>query len=130
MGWAIHYPYIQTPNFLVGSVVRGSADVSANVNLFGDGFMNMRWPGIMLEALLLVIILWLLDSAAQKVSLALAVAVVIVPSFDLANTSIFTAFTTHGLLIAMIVLATAPRIDALSGPGTESEPSRRVEPIR
>lgn len=129
MGWAIHYPYIQTPNFLVGSVVRGSADVSANVNIFGDGFMNMRWPGIMLEALLLVIILWLLDAAAQNVSLALAAAVVIVPSFDLANTSIFTAFTTHGLLIAIIVLATAPRIDAPE-PDTEFGPSRRLKPNR
>lgn len=109
MGWLFDYPYSSSPNFLVGVVFRGSDVTSANVNMFGDGYMNMRWEGVVLEVLLFVVALWVLDAVGRGVPIDLAASATLLPAFALANSSIFTALTTHGLLLAMIVLLTMPR---------------------
>lgn len=109
MGWLIDYPYPTSPNFLVGHIFRGSDVTSANVNMFGDGFMNMRWEGVVLEILLFVVALWAFDAAGRGIPIDLAASATLLPAFALANSSIFTALTTHGLLLAMVVLLTMPR---------------------
>lgn len=123
MGWLFEYPYQVNPNFLVGELLRGSSLTSANVNMFGDGFMNMRWAGIGLECLVLVAALWVLDSVAKNLSIATVFSALLIPSFDLANTAVFTALTTHGLLLAMVVLAMAP---AEYGTEQDSDPPNAV----
>ena len=109
MGWLVDYPYSRSPNFMVGEIFRGSDDTSANVNIFGDGFMNMRWEGVAFEALVLVATLWFLDVATRDLPVGVAASAVLLPAFALSNSSIFTALTTHGLLVAVVVMMTMPR---------------------
>ena len=117
LSWAIEYPYAKSPNFLVGSLFRGSDITSANVNLFGDGYISMRWAGVLVECLVLVLVLWALDWASSGVELATSSVVVMIPTFALANSNIFTALTTHGFLLAILVLMSVPRSDAKGRPG-------------
>ena len=65
----VHYPYKDTPDFIVGRVFFGSAATSANANFFGDGYSNLGYPGMFIEALALVVILWLIDSAGRHLPL-------------------------------------------------------------
>lgn len=102
--WLLDYPYALTPNFLVGAEFRGSETVSANVNLFGDGYIAWGWTGMTIECLLLVVLVLLLDGAARGVAPAEFCTTLLLPSFALANSNVFTSFLTHGFLVAYLVL--------------------------
>lgn len=109
MSWLLEYPYDRDPAFLVGYTLGGNEATSANTNLFGDGYMNFGYTGIVLESAALVVMLVVLDRASAGVPAALAVPVLIVPAFALSNSNPFTAVLTHGLLLAVVVLGLAPR---------------------
>jgi glycosyltransferase involved in cell wall biosynthesis len=113
MSWLLEYPYDRDPSFLIGYTLGGNEATSANTNLFGDGYMNWGYTGVLLECAALVVILVVLDSAAAGVPAALAVPVLAVPAFALSNSSPFTAVLTHGMLAAVAVLAMAPRDHSL-----------------
>lgn len=125
LSWLVDYPYERSPNFMVGDIFRGSDDTSANVNIFGDGFMNMRWEGVVLEALVLVVTLWILEAATRDLPVGVAAGGVLLPAFALSNSSIFTALTTHGLLISVLLLMTMPRDREVSAPEEPPAPRRR-----
>jgi hypothetical protein len=101
----LDYPYDLTPNYLVGALFRGDPEVSANVNLFGDGYMALRWGGIAVECVVLVAVLLVLDRVSREFSIGEVCAVLLVPTFALSNSNVFTSLTTHGLLAAVVLLA-------------------------
>lgn len=122
LSWLVEYPYDLSPNFLVGEQARGDAAVSANVNLFGDGYISWGWAGIVIECLLLVALVLLLDGAARGVRPAEFCAAMLLPSFALANSNVFTSVLTHGFLVAYLVLHLSARAgSAAVGPSDQEE---------
>lgn len=102
-------PYQYGPPRTISLYLTGSASTSMNANLFADGFAQFGWFGIILISLVLIAFLRLLDRAGRGLPTAVAAVVMIMPSITLSNTSIITAFFSHGLLAALLVLAFAPR---------------------
>lgn len=100
----VDYPYSKTPNYLVGELFRHDPETSANVNLFGDGFISMRWGGMLLECVVLAGLLLALDAAARRTRTVESCAAVLLPTFALANSNVFTSLTTHGFLAAVALL--------------------------
>ena len=104
----VHYPYKDTPDFIVGRVFFGSAATSANANFFGDGYSNLGYPGMFIEALALVVILWLIDSAGRHLPLPVSALILLVPTLALVNSSVFTSLLTDGYLAAIVIMACLP----------------------
>lgn len=124
-------PYEFPPARTIALWSTGSPNASLNANLFADGFAQFGWFGAVGVAVVLVIYLRLLDRAAHGLPAAVTTLVVIMPAITLSNTSILTAMFSHGLVVALLALAIAPR----GGWGTSSNSrlrktsiaSRRVE---
>lgn len=104
----VHYPYNETPNFIVGASFFGDASTSANANLFADGYSNLGYPGMFIEAIALVVILWLIDSAGEHLPLPVTALILLVPTLALVNSSVFTSLLTDGYLAAIIFMACLP----------------------
>lgn len=105
----VHYPYNETPAFMVGRIFSGDPATSANANFFADGYANLGYPGMFIEALALVVILWLLDSAGRHLSLPMAALILLLPTLALVNSGVFTSLLTNGYLAAIVVMACLPR---------------------
>lgn len=125
----VHYPYSTTPAFLVGAQFTGSTQVTANANLFADGFANLGYAGITIEAVVLVLILWLIDSATRHLSMSITCALCLVPTLSLVNSSVFTSLLTGGYGFVVIVAASLRSPAGTRGQTVGSEAvSKRAQP--
>lgn len=92
-----------TPETLAGFDLTGSATVNANASFLADGFANMAYAGILLEAAVLVLALLLLSRAAKDVPQAIALPICVMPAVSLANGSPITAFLSGGVLGVLVI---------------------------
>ncbi|MBT2485827.1 MULTISPECIES: hypothetical protein [unclassified Microbacterium] len=121
-------PYDTSPGFHVGAVMIGRPDVQMNASLFADGYANLGFAGIIIEAAVLVVLLFLVDSASRGLPPALVVSAGLLPVFSLANGSPFSAILSYGFGLLIVLLALYPRENAetpLANPKTWAE--RRVK---
>lgn len=105
----VDYPYSSSPAMLVGEQFSGDAKVAANVSFFGDGYANLGYLGIAIEALVIVALLWALNAAAEGLPMKVTSVVLLLPALGLANTSAFTSLLTGGCAVAVVVLFAIPR---------------------
>ena len=101
----IDYPYDKTPDFLVGYAFTRSTAVTANANLFADGYANLGYLGIVIEAGVLAALLWFVDSAASYLPTKVSALILLVPTVALANSSPFTSILSNGFLAAVICMS-------------------------
>lgn len=102
------YEHGVRPVNIVGDLFVGSADTAANVSLFGHGFLNLGYPGMLVESLVLALLVVLANSASKGLPLAVACLIFFPASMTLVSASVFTAILTHGFLAAIIISALAP----------------------
>jgi hypothetical protein len=112
----IEPPHEYAPAQTIGIWLSGSPDMSANANLFADGFAHFGWAGVLGIAVLLALLLRLLDRAAYGIPTAVSSLVVLMPAVTLSNTSLLTSLLTHGVLAMIVLLALSPRRGWGSGP--------------
>jgi hypothetical protein len=105
------YPYSQEPPLLVGSLFFGDPGTNANANLMADGFANFGYPGVLLECLVLMVLLWIVDDAVRGVPWRFAGLILIMPTLSLADSGVFTTMLTHGFLAAVLACACLPRTE-------------------
>lgn len=105
----VDYPYSTTPALLVGAEFSHDARVSANASFLGDGYANLGYPGIFIEAVMVVLLLWALDGAAKGLPMKATCIILLVPSIALVNTSAFTGIITGGCAFAVLILMGLPR---------------------
>ncbi|MDO8119918.1 oligosaccharide repeat unit polymerase [Isoptericola sp. b490] len=124
----VDYPYSKSPAMLVGAAFSGDPQISANASLFGDGYANLGYLGMFVEAVVVVIILWAVNYATGRLPMAASVAVITLPSLALANTSAFTSVLTGGFAAAVVVALVIPRSgwDAPAESWPETRALRRV----
>lgn len=108
LGWATSSEYATSPAFYVGAAFSGDARTSANANFFADGFANYGYVGITIEALVLVGILWLINATTRHLPIGLASLLMVVPTLNLVNASVFTSLLTGGFAFAIAVAAAMP----------------------
>ncbi len=130
LAWSGDSPYSKAPALLIGESAYGSDSVSANANLFADGFANFGTLGVIGFGVLLGLFLGTLDGIASSRSTLFAVAMLALPSVALSNTALLTTLLTHGLVPVAILIAVAPtslghRIAVPNMPGGYVEPGLR-----
>jgi hypothetical protein len=102
-------PYPTAPAYVVGARFLNSPRESANANFFADGYANMGWPGVVFEAAVVAVVLVLANKLSHGVPLMVSSMLFVMPSVTLANASIFTSLLTHGIFLALVIVAVAPR---------------------
>lgn len=102
------YPYASAPPYIVGLEFHGEADTYANANLFADGYANLGYPGMLLEALAFVLVLWALNSFGRHVPFKVTAMLLLMPTLATANSGILTSLLTNGYALVILVLLFAP----------------------
>lgn len=97
------YPYEVTPPFLIGESYFNNATASANANLWADAFSAFGLWGVAIYTVILACILWVYDSISKNNHFLLSVTLLAMPIWSLIDSSLITAFLTHGLLLALII---------------------------
>lgn len=115
------YPYAEEPPLLVGAQFFGDPTTNANANLLADGFANFGFPGMLLECLVLVVLLWAVDDACQGIPVQLSALVFVMPTLALADSGIFTTMLTHGLVAAILACTLLPRTTGRDGDPAATE---------
>ncbi|WP_256855705.1 hypothetical protein [Ornithinimicrobium cryptoxanthini] len=118
------------PVHIVGLLFVGNADTAANVNLFGHGFLQYGYPGMVVESLVLIVMLWLANAATRGLPLPAACIVFFSQGIALISSSVFTTALSHGFGFAVLVCALAPvtgwaRRARASGPDPRPRPARK-----
>lgn len=105
----VHYPYSTSPAMLVGAEFSGNSRTAANASFLADGYANLGYPGIFIEAFVVVLLMWALDGAAKGLPMKATCVILLVPSIALVNTSVFTSLITGGCGFAVLILMMLPR---------------------
>lgn len=96
------------PAEFVGLLFTGMEGNNANVNFFGDGYMQFGHAGMLVEALAVLALLWAADQATRSVPLPLACTIMVMPALTLTNASVFTGTLTLGIGAAIALLFFLP----------------------
>src|SRR5262249_29154133 len=97
------------PPFEIGLAYFGSEEISANANLWAEGFAELGVFGMIGFTLLTVCFLWLYDSISHRRNHELAVLLIAMPAVTLSNTAPTTVLITFGGLAATLLLYLYPR---------------------
>ena len=104
----VEYPYTSNPPLIVGDRFFDERDMSANGNVFADGYANFGYAGVAFAAIVLWLILRMVDKASRDIPLGPASLMLLMPTISLANSGALTTLSTHGLAAAIALLAIAP----------------------
>lgn len=116
LGRFFDYPYELPPAYQIGSVYYGSTETSANANLWADAFSNFGVPGVLAFTAILGALLLVIDGVSVGLPRGVPLIAFAMPAVSLSNSAMLTVFLTHGLLLALVLIALMP-----DEPDTESE---------
>ena len=118
------------PSFIVGREFLGYAHGNANVNLWGNGYLNYGYVGMVLMAALFICLLWVLDAATEGLPSAVLGVVLVRTAIVLSSASLLTSLLSHGLLALIVLCALLPRegwsANTISRPTTSSQGPTRL----
>lgn len=104
----LDYPYSVAPSYLVANMFFGNATLNANANMLADGYANFGWFGIAFEVAIFAGIVVLANSLSTRVPLRAAVMLLVMPAVAMSNASVLTSLLTHGVALALVVMAVLP----------------------
>lgn len=109
-------PHSLSPPFVIGEEYFGNYGMSANANLFADGFANFGYPGMILTTLILGLYFVVLDSYAVRKRMVIASSLLTVYSaIALVDSALLTSLLTHGMLLSVLLIATFPSLSKSPG---------------
>lgn len=120
LGAWVDYPYSQSPSNLMGAVYQGSAETSANANVWADAFANFGYLGMVGFSLVLAAVMWVFDSLSRDRDIRLASLLLGVPALALVNAALFSTLLSHGLLAALAAVFFLPQARSRSAQRTLS----------
>ncbi|MBC2367425.1 hypothetical protein HBP99_02215 [Listeria booriae] len=97
----VDYPYDENPSYVIGFTYFGSEQMSANVNMWADGYSAFGYIGMILFTILLTVILWIYDSISANRNFIISVALMVMPAWSLVDSSFIIALMTNGIFIAI-----------------------------
>lgn len=100
--------YTIQPGFYVGAIFTGNPQANANAGYIGDGYAQLGYIGILIEAAGVLAILWGLNATGRHLPVALTFPTLLLPTVSLANVSPFTTLLTGGFAFAFILMACLP----------------------
>ncbi|TQL48625.1 glycosyl transferase family 1 [Homoserinimonas aerilata] len=111
----------EVAELLVGHGLTGNDGVFANASFLGNGYANMGLAGILVEAAVLVAILYGVGLAAQRFPLWVTAPLMVMPAVALSNGSPFTAILSGGILPLIVLMWLSPT-ELLAGDDYRKKP--------
>lgn len=109
LGSLVTNPYGSlTPAYLLGSHLFGTANTSANANMWADMFANFGYAGFFVAAAFQWVVLSLVDITSKGKKLAFCVASLGMLIYASANTGMFTTMLSYGQFITLLLLWLRP----------------------
>ena len=102
------YPFQLPYTRQVGLYVTGDPRTSMNANVIADGFANAGWLGVAVACVAVAIVLALVDDASRGLPIAVPATLMLLPTIAMGNSALLTALLTHGVALAVVVLAALP----------------------
>jgi hypothetical protein len=96
-----------TPPHLIGKYYFGDVNMSANANVWADGFANNIPFGPYLITFFMLLLFWFVDNVSDK-NPRLALLVFASTIYPFTNSSFFTSLMTHGFLWSLVLFVLAP----------------------
>src|SRR5439155_25815507 len=88
----------------------GTRDLDSTAHFWAtDGLAALGLPGILLISVFCALLLWAIDSVAEKHDPKLVALLISFAAFNLANISIFTSLLSGGLALLMLLLYLMPK---------------------
>lgn len=109
----IDYPYELEPPYLIGTIFYIRDTTHANTGIIADGFVNFGYLGVIIWAFFFGFLMKFTDSISKTKSFGLTLACVAGFCVTFSNSALFTAFATHGYLIALIMIYLSPNKESL-----------------
>lgn len=92
----------------IGLAYFGNEDTAANANFWADAFSAIGFPGMALATILLVLILWVMDSLTVSRPARIATPLFVVAMYSLTNSALPTSLLTHGILFTILMILLFP----------------------
>jgi hypothetical protein len=109
INWLVHYPYVNQLGLEVGRFYSGDPMLDQNANFWAmDGLAGGGLLGVLFVSVLVALIFWLLDVAAEKHDLRFTALLVCFTAMNLANISLFTTLLSGGFGFLMPILYIMP----------------------
>jgi hypothetical protein len=107
LGGMAPYPFAQDPPILVGKAAMGSFETWANNGMFGMGYMQAGFIGMVLYGVVYGVWLYLIDCiAVGRMPVEVAVSIVIIPTvLAVTDGDLPTTLLTHGGIVATLMLS-------------------------
>jgi len=100
----VEYPYELDSSHLIGYHYYNNVLVGANTGWLGSGYMHFGFPGMLIYAMIISLLLSMVDTLAKRRELGISVAILFTPFFTLfLSSDLPTTMLTHGLLLAMFL---------------------------
>ena len=123
-------PYSVSPSYIVGEVFFRSSETNANVSWIGHGYASLGYWGVLIEALVIVLLMWLADDAAKGLPTQIGAMLFVIPAMSLASASVTTTILTHGFAAAVICAWSLPRGDGRFINESSATPARLEQPTK
>lgn len=104
----VEYPYDYLPPSLIGRTYFNSPDTFANASAWADAYANFGYIGMFVFAAVLGMVLWLFDCVTREDNFVLSCILISVYGFVFANSALLTTILTHGVWLALLILALLP----------------------
>jgi hypothetical protein len=104
-------PYRENIQFLMGDFFIGDFSARANNGMFSDAYMNFGTAGIFFYPVLTVLILKMVEGAAEGLSSSVRFVLLMSISFVVVGIPLPTAMVTSGIGALILLLSTLPRKD-------------------
>ena len=105
----LKYPYDAPLKYTIADVYFDQPEMGANANMWAEAYASAGLIGMILIGGIFVMLLRLINRISFGKNRYLAYAALAIPVFTLTNTSLFTTFTSHGLLVALMLLYMMPK---------------------
>jgi hypothetical protein len=105
--WA-QSPYARSPALIVGNLLLGNPDGSANVSFIGHGYLSWGYLGIYVEAAMFAFLCWLANLVGQGRHPLVTCAAFLMPGAVIAEAAVPTVALSHGFMAAIVLVALMP----------------------
>jgi hypothetical protein len=108
LGAFIPYQFDKLPWFLIGQHYMSNPSLSLNSGMLSDSYMNFKEFGLILNSFVFAVLLDYIDKVGFKKNQSLILSCVLMPFIWCLNGSLYSAFTTGGMGIGLLMISKIP----------------------
>lgn len=123
------YPLEDALPRVIGFVYFGRLNMSANANVWADGYAQFGISGILVFSLLLGLVILAFNSLALDRDVLITSTLAGMAAWTLTDTALFISLNTHGILFSLVVLYFLPKSSGRAAPRTITKNVHTIDEV-